>query len=399
MKIKVYVDGRKPNSDGSMPVYISVSNNGKRFFVNTGLLAKSKFDGREYPTTEPNYRAKTTALNKKLLAVEEYCLQHENMPMSELKSAIGLLLDRAPKTQAKTFADYVDEFAETKRAESTKVLYRITAKKVREFDGNATFDTITTDWLRRFEAHYLKTMQVNGLAIQMRNLRAVFNWAIDNELTEKYPFRRYKIKQEQAVIRNLSAEQIATLRDYPVEDWQEEYRDMFMLSFYLCGANAGDMLECRSLTNGRFVYHRKKTGRLYNLPVGPEAMAIIEKYRGKSYLLSPLDRYSNYSDYLHHWNDALQKIGTQRKVKDRAGKMRKIEYTPLFPDIRLTTYVARYSFASIAAELDIPRETIALCLGHAWTDVTSHYISYNMRKVDEAVKAVIDYINGIKKDG
>lgn len=395
MKVKVYIDGRRPNSDGSMPVYISVSNKRKRFFVNTGLLSKNKFEGREYPSSEPNYRAKTMVLNNKLLAVEEYCLQHEDMPIPELKNSISILLNRRPKTSKKTFADYAMEFAETRRAESTKSLYRITSKKVREFDDKATFETITPEWLRRFEARFLETMEVNGLAIQLRNIRAVFNWAINNGLTEKYPFRRFKIKQERTVMRNLSAEQIATLRDYPVEKWQEEYRDLFMLSFYLCGANAGDMLDCKALTNGRFVYHRKKTGRLYSLPVGAEALAIIKKYRGKSRLLSPLDRYSDYSDYLHHWNDALQKIGTQRKIKDKAGKIRKIEYTPLFPDIRLTTYVARYSFASIAAELDIPRETIALCLGHAWSDVTSHYIFYSIKKIDEAVRKVIDYVNGI----
>ena len=50
---------------------------------------------------------------------------------------------------------------------------------------------------------------------------------------------------------------------------------------------------------------------------------------------------------------------------------------------------------SSAAELDIPRDTIALCLGHSWADVTAVYINYNERKkIDEAVKKVVEYVNG-----
>ena len=130
---------------------------------------------------------------------------------------------------------------------------------------------------------------------------------------------------------------------------------------------------------------------LFDLPIPKEAHDIISKYRGKDWLLSPLDKYSDYKDFLHHWNDALKKIRTKDVVPDKTGKRRKIVYKPLFPT--LTVYSARYSFASIGAELDIPRETIALCLGHSWADVTSHYIAYDTKKIDKAVRQVIDYLD------
>ncbi|WP_314712789.1 hypothetical protein [Prevotella pallens] len=76
--------------------------------------------------------------------------------------------------------------------------------------------------------------------------------------------------------------------------------------------------------------------------------------------------------------------------------MRKVIYHPLFSnDFQMTTYVARYSFASIASSIGIDRETIALCLSHSWADVTDHYISYDRRRVDEAVRKVINYVNRI----
>lgn len=221
----------------------------------------------------------------------------------------------------------------------------------------------------------------------------MFNWAIDNELTDKYPFRRFKIKQEKTAINNITVDQLRQLRDYPCEPWQEIYRDLFMLSFYLCGINIGDMLLLTkdNVRNGRIVYKRQKTGHLYDLPIADEAKRIIECYKGERYLLSPMDELTDYHTFTSHANKALKKIGPSEKVADKVGKRRKVVYHPILPDI--TTYTARYTFASLGAELDIPRETIALCLGHAWTDVTAHYIAYDRKKIDEAVRRIVDYVN------
>lgn len=397
MTYTIYVDDTRKNKMGLFQVYVFFKQEGKSFRVGTGLYSSVKFSGREFPKTEKGAKAKTNALGKILIGVDEYIASHRSEPFTALKTALQAIVSgKESKAQTKVFVDYVDEFRATKTNESTRTMYRITADKVREFDASSTFDTITKDWLTKFENYFTKKkgMSVNGLAIHIRNIRTVFNWAIDNEWTEKYPFRRFKVKSEKVAIRNLTAEQIATLRDYKVEPWQEIYRDLFMLSFYLCGMNAADLLQVKKLTNGRMVYHRQKTGHLFNLPVPPEAEAIIDKYRGINQLLSPLDDYKDYRDFTHHWNDALKKIGTVELTKDKVGKLRKRVYRPLFPDI--TTYCARYSFASIAAELDIPRETIALCLGHSWADVTSHYVAYDTKKIDKAVRQVIDYANSVK---
>ena len=136
---------------------------------------------------------------------------------------------------------------------------------------------------------------------------------------------------------------------------------------------------------------------MIDLPVEKEAMDIINKYKGKDYLLSPMDNRSGYRSFERIWNDNLKKIGKEEKVKDKVGKLRKIIYHPLFgKDFQMTTYVARYSFASIAASIGIDRETIALCLSHSWADVTDHYINYDRSRVDKAVRAVIKHVNGIK---
>lgn len=55
---------------------------------------------------------------------------------------------------------------------------------------------------------------------------------------------------------------------------------------------------------------------------------------------------------------------------------------------------ARHTWATIAADLDIPDAVIDAALGHKSPyPMTDVYVRRNMRKVDEAVRKVIDYVN------
>ena len=100
-------------------------------------------------------------------------------------------------------------------------------------DGEAVFGSVDKAWFDGFYG-FMGKASVNYKAIMLRNIRTVFNWAIDNELTTNYPFRRYKIKQEKVAINNISVEQLREIRDCEVEEWQRIYRDLFLLTFYLC---------------------------------------------------------------------------------------------------------------------------------------------------------------------
>ena len=65
-----------------------------------------------------------------------------------------------------------------------------------------------------------------------------------------------------------------------------------------------------------------------------------------------------------------------------------------------SSYYARHSCATIAAEIDIPLDTIANMLGHTDTSrrVTLVYVDFNLNKVDQANRKVIDYVLGIKHE-
>ena len=118
----------------------------------------------------------------------------------------------------------------------------------------------------------------------------------------------------------------------------------------------------------------------------PEALEIIERHRGEKWLVDILDRYKNHNDFTRKINKTLKKVGPVK----RSGLGGKKSYSPLFP--KISTYWARHSWATIAASLDIPMDTIAHALGHGNNTMTDIYIEFDQRKVDEANRKVLDWV-------
>ena len=251
------------------------------------------------------------------------------------------------------------------------------------------FEDITKLWLNEFIA-YMSELAPNTQSIHLRNLRNVFNLAIDEGITNNYPFRRFTIPSQATVKRSLTVSELRRFINYPVDPFQKKYMDMFKLIFYLIGINVADLVNLREINNGRIEFHRRKTDRLYSIKVKPEAMGIINRYRGREFLLDIRDHYKNHRDYLHRLNENLQRIGTIT-YGPRATKV----YDPLYPQI--TSYWARHTWATIAASLDIPKETIAAALGHGGNTVTDIYIDFDRDKIDKANRRVIDYVLRCKK--
>jgi integrase len=58
--------------------------------------------------------------------------------------------------------------------------------------------------------------------------------------------------------------------------------------------------------------------------------------------------------------------------------------------VKLSTYSARYAWATLAADLDITYDVISYALGHKMGNpTTAIYIDFNLKKVDQANQKVI----------
>ena len=382
MKISVYTDKR-----GKVNVIRLrfKPKGGDAFMVSTGIECINEPVNCAFPMSEPNAAAKTFRLMKMFTECQDYVLNHD-LPAAKMKAELTALITGRPVVKD-TIASMFDKFAKEKY-EGTRKMYERTSRKVSEFDSKADFESIDKRWLERFHRWLIDNgANANGAAHHLRNLRAVFNYAIEEEVTNNYPFRKFKIRYEQTRKRDLTAEQLRTLRDYPCEPFQQKYVDLFMLMFYLCGINAGDLflLTKENVNNGRIEYYRQKTKKYYSIKIEPEAQAILDKYQGEKYLLNMMDNNTDYHQPLKRMNQQLKKIGKTYKEGE------KWEGDPLFPDI--SSYYARHTWASIAAEVDVPMDVIAQALGHASPySTTDIYVNRRLKKIDEANRLILDFL-------
>lgn len=388
-KCYLKLDTRRALKDGTYPVKIVVTGNSKELRLDTGVSVKE--DGWN-PTTRNAVNRRTASLLSTLLTRTESTVLDlrergvfDKLTTAQLRKA---LTAEGPASPQRTFLEVCEQFLRLKTGKRTREIYEATMKKVTAFDPEVTMEGITPNWLR--ELSVFLGGSVNGRAIHLRNIRAVCNYALDEELTQNYPFRKFKIQREETRKRSLPVDDLRALMALDdLTPQEEEYRDMFLLIFYLVGINIADLaaLTHDSLVDGRIEYRRAKTGRLYSIKVEPEAQAIIDKYQGEQHLLSPFDRYSSYRDYNHRLNDALKKLGPVNG-KHRNGVLTR---EPINPE--LSTYWARHSWATIAASLDIPNETIAAALGHSYGNrVTAIYINFDAKKIDRANRQVINHL-------
>ncbi len=382
--INYYLDHRSVRADGTSPLKISINSAKKSTLVSTGVfLEKNQWDVKSKMVVK---HPKKVILNQFLQGlfykIEQACFDKQYqtcraLTNAQVKSIVASFFQENPKSENSIESVFNGRINDEGKKPRTRELYSITLSKVKTFMGkgwkNAQFEDITPAWLEKFDRWMaINCKSFNGRAIHLRNLRTVMNKAIDEDITKSYPFRKFKIKTEPTRKRALSVKQLRVLHEFPLEDWQKKYVDTFFLMFYLMGINAVDLLNAKpeQVIDGRLEYKRAKTGTLYSIKLEPEALEIIHRYKGKKHLLKFCDT-SNYKHFMKRMNMCLDSI---------------------IPGC--TSYYARHSVASIAAELDVPLDLIARMLGHTDTTrkVTLVYIDYNQKKVDKANRKVIDWM-------
>ena len=396
--INFYLDTRSTKGESPSPLKLAIRHKHKTAFISLGVsIMPDQWDGNPNKIkNRPDKQVLNNVISRRVVEIESLLMkiaasgELNGCDATQIKNRILKEINPEEDTTDNFLANRFLAFIDSKEKKGTKSVYLQTYRRLESFAenlGNLKFEDITKDWLTSFENFLAQTESKNTRNIHLRNIRAVFNEAIDDEITTFYPFRKFKIRPVATPKRSLSVDQLRTLFQFsPIEEHSEKYLDMFKLIFFLVGINIVDLCNLMEINNGRIEYYRAKTNRLYSIKVEPEAMDIINKYRGEKYLLNIMDNRSDYKSFVSRMNKEMKRIG---KV-ERVGRGGKKIFEPLFPGI--STYWARHSWATIAADLDIPKETIAAALGHGGNSVTDIYINFNQRKIDEANREVIDWV-------
>lgn len=386
---RFYLDCRDCASDSPAPLKLVITKKGVRALISLNIsLLPSQWDARrQIVIGHPRKQQFNALLAERKLAVDGILFRLEStgnlsgLRTCEVKQRViaELFPESTPIAPRLTFVNHFQSFVAC-RTPSTQRLYNATLSRMRAYLPNKadklTFEEMDVAWLRGFDEFLAKTSPArNARNIHFRNIRAVFNDAISEELISCYPFRKFKIKNTETRKRSLTVEQLRTLFSLRLNPKDQRYLDFFKLSFLLLGINTVDLCGAAPAVNGRVEYERAKTHRMYSVKVEPEAEALISKYVGASRLVNFAEGCKSYRSFYKHMADSLRELGSSIGV-------------PGF-----SSYWARHTWATIAAELDIPDATISLALGHAGENRTTEiYILRNRNKVDEANRRVLDWV-------
>ena len=255
--------------------------------------------------------------------------------------------------------------------------------------GDMAFEDIDAALMTEYEAYLEQDGKCpNTVSFYMRNLRTLYNRAVEEGVTEnRSPFRRVNTRVEKTVKRAVTAEVIARIKELELNlhPALEFTRDLFLLCFYLRGMSFVDLafLKKKDLQNGVLVYRRRKTGQQLCIKWEPSMQEIVRKYTDPEspYMLpiikeSGKDERRQYLNASHLMNRKLKKIGRM-----------------IGCPIKLTFYVSRHGWASIAQSQHIPLPVISEALGHDSEDTTRIYLALlDTAVVDRANSKVINSI-------
>lgn len=382
---KIFLDNRRTKKDGTQALKLRITINRKSVEMALGYAIPPAYWNEKTQQIKPKCPSiqNVTRLNNRLQKQRaEYmerliALQDEGqlqrMSMAEIKQR---LTGKQMETMVIAFANtIIAELTEAKKVGNAAV-YKTMRNSVQTYCKNkdVPLKQITYKWLKKYEAWYLgRGNSVNGLGVNLRTLRALFNRAIKRKLVSKdfYPFAEYSIKKETTRKRAITIEDIEKIKAFePQTIRQTRAKDYFLMSFYTMGTSFVDLafLKVSDIRNGRIEYKRKKTGKLHSIKITAPLQAILDTYlHGKEaddFILNVIkseevqQQYTNIRDESHRYNRSLKEIGELCGIEQP-----------------LTSYVARHSFATIAKYKDVPISIISQALGHSDLKTTEIYLA------------------------
>lgn len=350
------------------------------------------------------FNARLSAFKKRMMDAYDKVKYPDLLTTDELIYAI-----RTHNVGMKKISDLVVEYYSAMGVNntSTRNNYRVSIDKFIEYVGSdILIELITPNTINGFIAwlatkhasagrikttgkskkkYEKKPKKILSIATQRKDILAVktilrFAEKMRYVVYDIDPFITARIPGNKVRNIDLPVEKIAELRDMDFDDEREGIcRDVFMLTYYLCGINIGDMLRL-DFRNEDVDYVRKKTENkkkcdqqiIYK--ICDDAWPIIDKYMNKETGRIEFGKFKTAKQLSGLCSRILPRI------KERLG-IRK----------QFVIYSARKSFAQHAFDLEIQSETIDYCLGHAPADskMINSYVTVQKRHADKCIDKVM----------
>lgn len=292
-------------------------------------------------------------------------------------------------------------------------------------------EAYTAEILKAYQSWLMERESApNTISTYMRSLKAVYNRWTPPGTVDHNPtlFKDVNTRVESPTKRALTPKQMNELESTDFNRLTEEQQHTlayFLLMFMLRGMPFIDLAHLRKTDmQGRtIVYTRHKTDRPIIVDVPTEAMRLIRKFKDRTdsvYLFPILEDKRNADketdstkpndngkgDNIKSGNgkDSNRKQKESRKQYDHyQAALRKFNRSlgalmkELLPGVKVSSYTARHTWATLAYHIGVPVEKISQSMGHSSILVTMAYLKpFDHEMIDKINRQVLSFVKQCK---
>lgn len=327
----------------------------------------------------------TTDINRFQKIIYNFCLKNIRCTVDDIVSEFNHIKER--QWLFAYLGNRIHKLKENGKYRTAET-YQTALNSFKRFRNNIDiqFDSVTADVIEAYESYlYHKGLCPNSVSFHLRILRAVYNRAVSDGITEQAnPFGRVYTGVEKTNKRAIGIDLLKQIKEVELKDepMLAYSRDMFLLSFFFRGMSFIDMayLKKTDLKGTMLSYRRRKTGQILSIQWTREMQTILDRYpKNTTQYLLPIITVANRNPLYQYRRKLFQVNAGLKLIANRIGTNEK-----------LTTYVARHSWASIAKLKGVSMGVISEGLGHSSETTTRIYLAtLDATAVDKANSIII----------
>ena len=363
---------KKKLASGKYSIYLDLYSNGKRHYEFLELYLHNTPRKSE----EKDQNKETLKLAQEILLKRQHEISANNNEIP---------LRKKPKEVKELFENVMKRLKDRGK-ESYWEVHKFTLRSLEKFTvqkygaKNISFQDITYPFLKEYESFLFKIgCTAGGISVYMRTLRTIYNEAIKEGFvnSSSYPFstpqnKGYSIAKLKSKPnpKALSVEDMEKFKVFPLNNYPRLKNSVnyFLFSYYSRGMNFRDMVNLKwtDIYNGRINYTRLKTGGFFSIKVSENLEQILNQYDKNSSFIFPIlnethktpsQQQNRIKKCLKAYNKDLKEIGDILSIK-----------------VKITSYVARHTYANTLKHKGADINIISESMGHQNVNTTKNYL-------------------------
>ena len=403
--IKVVLYTSKTLSNDEHPIMLRITKDRRSKYLSIGASCSSNLWSKKENMPKrkhPHFHELSVLINTKRLEAQKLLieLKAEAAEFSAEEVSNTLKVVTGEKQQVLRYFETATATLKKQNRVGTADIFNSTRLSLSKFRNGKDFDFsfITPSFLWKYhESLVARGVQLTTIFVYMRTFQRLVNLAKDDKMVKKSfdPFREFgfaKYRKAKTRKRAISKEDIRKIAAFEAEAGSDLFhaRNYFMFSYYCRGINFVDMAHLRwaDVRNGRLDYVRQKTKKPFTMAILEPAAEILQYYKDNFYngadsfifpilnpdFLSPMSVKNRCKKILAQVNKNLKTIATELELSE----------------LKLTTYVARHSFATVMKRSGQSVAIISEAMGHDSESTTQIYLdSFENDVLDEATKSIL----------